>query len=159
MGFHHVLNDMFHLYPLFYSSIQPGQYFIKIGHVVPAFFSFTGIPILQLFSCFNRFMPIWRAKFIFSAAFPALIRLSSSRNATSSTQCRLFSIPQCALALPPYSAAVAGANTGEPLPFRMSFPEPFHIIFNVIFPFFYPPMLPAEVLIVTPRFFQAAFFS
>ena len=68
----------------------------------PHFFLLLAIPILQLFSCFSRFTPIWRAIFMFSAAFPALIRLSSSLNAISSTQCRLFSIPQCVLSLFPY---------------------------------------------------------
>ena len=131
----------------------------------PHFFLLLAIPILQLFSCFSRFTPIWRAIFMFSAAFPALIRLSSSLNAISSTQCRLFSIPQCALSLFPYFCgchsfpAVYGViyscygipffrycrytcpNTCKALPLWMPLPEPFNIIFNVILPLFYPPVL------------------
>ena len=70
------------------------------------FFRLLAIPILQLFSCFSRLIPIYLATFIFSAAFPALIRLSSSRKPISSTQCRLFSIPQCARLFAPYPSAV-----------------------------------------------------
>ena len=65
-------------------------------------------PLFIDFSCLTRFKAMCRSTAKFSAASPFRIRQSSSRNTTSSTQCREFSIPQCFLTASPKSLALHG---------------------------------------------------
>ena len=87
------------------TCVQSSKHFIKVIWVIPTFLSFACNSHLATFFCLRRLDPIWRSTFTFSAAFPTLILLSSSRNPMSSTQCRLFPTPQCALLHFPYSSA------------------------------------------------------
>ena len=86
MGFCHTINDIVNFNPLFFCCQSPSYSFFPVS----ADLLLYAVP----YSCF-------------SAAFPALIRLSSSRNAISSTQCRLFPIPKCALTLSPFNSSVS----------------------------------------------------
>ena len=78
--------------------------FSRYASSQPARLRFIFTPTLALLSCPRRLSARWRNMAMFWGAFSLRMRLWSSPNVTSSTQCRRFSMPQCALV--PLAASV-----------------------------------------------------